>query len=229
METYFDVYTIKATEYLIAIGFLLAFTIFWRFITAKEPISVSVAKVARKIVPLVEGFLVPEPLYFHQGHSWVRVEDKEVVSVGMDDFAQKLVGKINSVNIPPIGSTVMQGGKGWSLRADSKSIDMLSPVDGEVLSVNQEVIDSPEKISSDPYDRGWLIKVKAPRLSANLKNLLSGNLAKKWIEGAMNTLRMRTDFDLGLLYEDGGLPVNGIAKSLDPEKWDEIAREFFLT
>jgi len=187
--------------------------------------------VVESIVPAVgKWFRLPaEGIYFHQGHAWAKMENEDVVNVGIDDFAQKLVGKIDSIEVPKVGSAVTQGEKGWTLKVDSKSIDMLSPVDGKVLAINRKLVESPESINEDPYGDAWLMKVQVPKVSANLKNLLSGKVAGRWMEEVREDLLSRMNYNLGTVYQDGGVPVNGIARNLDQEKWDEVAKDFFLT
>ena len=87
----------------------------------------------------------------------------------------------------------------------------------------------PELVNEDPYGRGWLMKVRVPRVKSNVSNLLGGSLALEWMEQAARSLRRRMSGELGEVMQDGGLPVVGIAKNLSPEKWDELAREFLLT
>lgn len=226
--------SVKGIEYIIAVIFLFTFIVFWRVlniggIPAMESLSVAAGGVVKKIGDMVDWFLVPDRLYFHPGHAWVKVEDGDVVRVGMDDFAQKLVGKIDALNLPKVGSIVSQGERGWTVHLGSKSVDLLSPIDGKIVAVNEALFNAPKHINEAPYEEGWLMKVKVPRLSANLKNLLSGNLARRWMEEVSGNLRLRLGANLGLVYQDGGLPVEGLAKNLDRDKWDEIAKEFFLT
>jgi glycine cleavage system H lipoate-binding protein len=147
----------------------------------------------------------------------------------MDDFAQKLVGEVSGVKLPEVGARLGQGEKAWSLVADSKSVDMLSPVDGIVVAVNEQMAATPGRLNQDPYGDGWLLRVKSPRLTANLKQLLSGSLAKRWMEEVCETLRMMMDPELGRVYQDGGLPIDGMARGLNPSGWDAVARTFFLT
>ena len=149
--------------------------------------------------------------------------------MGLDDFAQKLVGQLSGIALPEIGSAISQGEKGWSLTLDSKSVDMLSPVEGTVVAVNEGALASPKILNSDPYGDGWLLKVRAPRFPANTKQLLSGNLARRWMEAECDRLQAMMTPDLGRLYQDGGLPIHGMARGLNPDKWDEVAKEFFLT
>ncbi|MHB9097868.1 MAG: glycine cleavage system protein H [Syntrophales bacterium] len=167
-------------------------------------------------------------VYYHQGHSWAIPESGNVVRVGIDDFAQKLVGRIDAITCPPIGSEVRQGEKGWALLVNSKSIDMLSPVDGTIVDINESLLNSPERIGNDPYGLSWLMKVQAPKLSANLKNLLSGGTARKWMEEVSANLLSLANYNLGPVSQDGGVPVDGIARNLDRERWDEITKEFLL-
>jgi len=225
--TYVDIFATKGIEYLLVITGLLFFAMFWRFLSRP---AVAVYREAENFVSAVsDWFRLPtEGVYFHQGHSWAAPEGGEVVRVGMDDFAQKLLGKIDAIKFPKVGSQVTQGEKGWSLLVGEKSIDMLSPVDGKIVDINENLLNSPENISKDPYGQSWLMKVQTPKISSNLKNLLSGELAGKWMEGVRENLFARMNYNLGAVSQDGGVPVDGIARNLDPERWDEIAREYFL-
>lgn len=220
------IYATKGFEYLLILGFLGVFTAFYLYFTSRrfEPIR---AAVGRGLESLVDWFRVPEGVLFHQGHTWAQPDGNEpgVVRVGLDDFAQKMVGKADKVTLADIGSKIEQGEKGWSLRVGNKSIDMLSPVSGEIVAINKAF----QENSADPYDGGWIYKVKPRNFSREIKNLLSGKLARKWMEEVVEKLRMKMSPDLGVVYQDGGTPVAGIARIIDETNWDKLAREFFLT
>lgn len=225
--TYIDIFATKGIEYLLVIGFLLLFIIFYRFLST--PAKTAYVYLSETIIPAVsEWFQLPGKIYYHQGHSWA-VPVGEVVKVGIDDFAQKLVGRPTNILLPSPGSKVEQGEKGFSLIFDSTSIDILSPVNGEVVKVNEEVIKKPELINQDPYGKGWLLEIKPRNLKADLKNLLSGNLVTAWMEGIVESLRSKMGEDLGLVYQDGGVVVSGIARAISPKNWKEIAKEYLLT
>src|SRR5512135_1175337 len=77
------------------------------------------------VVPaMVAGFQVPENVRYHAGHTWALSESRELVRVGMDDFASKLIGKIESIALPQRGRWVRQGQKIWTIFRDGKSVDM---------------------------------------------------------------------------------------------------------
>jgi len=219
-----DIFATKGIEYIIVMAFLAAFIYFSRYLAHRPE-----AEREGKPTAPAGYFRIPEGLFYHQGHSWLRPEPGMTGVVGMDDFAQKLVGKVDSIELPRIGSHVVQGEAGWNLVTDSRPIPMLSPVDGVVVAVNQEVVKSPELLRQDPYGKGWLIRVRSNRIAKDTKNLLSGKLARAWMEDALGRLYPANPEDLGPVLADGGMPIDGIAKAIGGEQWVELAREHLLT
>jgi glycine cleavage system H protein len=233
--SFVDIYATKGIEYLIVIGFLALFVCFCWYIAIRGGESGK-----ERLAPeFVERFRVPREFLFHQGHGWANAGNDGVVSVGLDDFAQKLVGKVDSIVLPSVGSRLAQGEKGWVLRAGAHAIPMLSPLDGEVVAVNAEAARSPEIVHEDPYGKGWLLKVRPARLAANRTNLLAGHLAQRWMEEALDGLRHTMGGNLGPLYQDGGTTLvvyqhGGAATTISAramygEDWATKVREQFLT
>jgi len=226
-----DIYSTKGIEYLVAVVFFFGFLGLQYYLLRPEP------RRANASAPNPGGmgrFRVPDGYSFHQGHSWMKVEPagsgrQGLARIGLDDFAQKLVGKVDSVELPPVGSHLAQGDKGWSLVVDSVPVAMLSPVDGEVVAVNPEVLRSPAVLNRDPYGEGWLLKVKSDRVSADVRNLLSGKVARVWMENALENLYPAHEEALGPVMQDGGVPIEGIAKALGGNRWEHLARTHLLT
>ena len=223
---YVDIFATKGIEYVIVMVFLAGFVYFSRYLSHRAPAPAEASAHPRSFV---EYFRVPDGYHFHQGHTWFRKEGREVVTVGLDDFAQRLLGEIDEVGLPHAGARVSQGEKGWTLTVDSRIVPMISPVDGEVVAVNAAALRNPKVVNEDPYGSGWLLKVKATKLSANTRNLLSGNVARKLVEESLNGIRLQGGESLGIVYQDGGVPVSGMAKALYGEKWEGAVRELFLT
>ena len=153
---FIDIYATKGIEYLIVISFLAAFVLFCRYMYQPRE-----GRAAAGIAPEnVTRFRIPEGLFYHQGHGWLRPEPGSIGVVGLDDFARKLVGKVDAVELPPVGSRLAQGEKGWSLVVDSERIPMLSPVTGEVVEVNAPLAEDPAGVNADPYGQGWLFRIR---------------------------------------------------------------------
>ena len=89
----------------------------------------------------VDGFLVPQSVSYHSGHSWLLRERKNVVRVGADEFAAALAGKIEKIELPKPGQWIRQGQKVIALMRDGQKTEMVSPTEGEVMAVNAEVVE----------------------------------------------------------------------------------------
>ena len=200
----------------------------------KQLVKVPVQAIRREsvshVVPaMVAGFQVPENVRYHAGHTWALSESREMVRVGMDDFASKLIGKIESIALPQRGRWVRQGQKIWTIFRDGKSVDMLSPIEGTITDVNEAVAKNPELARKDPYGEGWLVTVQAPDSKINFRNLLGGTLARLWTEAAALQLRNRMPAMAGALAQDGGVAVDDLTAHMPNEDWAVITREFFLS
>ncbi len=220
-----DPYTLRAVEYLSCVGFLVVFSLFWRYLNT-EPV---LRRAGAWVGQFSDWFRVPDQVYFHPGHAWARLDSPGVMAVGVDDFAQHLVGPVVGITLPKTGQALSAGQQAWALKADGKAVDVLAPVTGRIVAVNESAIEHPEVVNTDPYGRGWLLKVEVPRTATAVQHLMSGDAARQWIDGVSHRLLQTMSPELGQLYQDGGLPVHGLARAIDEEHWDEIARRFLLS
>jgi glycine cleavage system H lipoate-binding protein len=230
-------YATKGFEYLLILGFLALFTLFYLYFTSRR-FEKATAVISRSFDSLVDWFRVPDNVLYHQGHTWVRPEESAlgIVKIGMDDFALKMAGPMGLRNNPTVGAFIRQGERGWTLQDGKKSVDMLAPVSGEVVEVNIALLAELAKdgnniaaLDADPYGTGWIIKVRPENFERERKGLLSGTLARKWMEEVAAQLRLKINPELGAVMQDGGVPVSGMAKNINADEWDVLLKEFFLT
>ena len=226
---YIDIFATKGIEYILVIVFLITLVFFFRFLNKPARALTRTVEPEENRQSLIDWFYIAENYFFHQGHSWIKPDNGTIVRVGIDDFAQKLIGKPTKMVLPLIGTKIEQGFVGWQMEVDSKSIDILSPVNGEVVEINEEILKSPEIINRDPYSDGWLFKVKVPNLETNKKNLLSGGMVKVWMENTVERLSNIITGNEGMVLQDGGVPVSGFFREIPPDDWEKFANEFLLT
>lgn len=205
---------------------------------SRKRVTVRPAMVAapgtREFVPrlqpnLVGGFHVPENLRYHPGHTWALAESPTLVRVGLDDFASRLIGHISRVTLPQRGQWIRQGQKLCTIHRDGVAVDMVSPIEGSVTSVNDALAQNPELARRDPYNEGWFVTVQSPDAKINFRNLLGGALARWWTEESAGRLQRRMPAALGMLAQDGGVAMDNVTAQLPDEQWAEVAREFFLS
>jgi glycine cleavage system H lipoate-binding protein len=175
------------------------------------------------------GFEVPESYSFHPGHTWVHDEGRQNARVGVDAFAGNLFGQIDAIELADLNRWVRQGQKLCTVKHGDKSVDMLSPVEGVLISVNHEVLKNPKLVSEDPYRNGWLCVVKAPELATNTKNLLHGPIVSAWMQNSIGRLGAMMQQLSPALAQDGGLPMKGLLFQVDSSVQQQLVKEFFLT
>jgi glycine cleavage system H protein len=177
----------------------------------------------------VAGFELAENRSYHPGHTWVLQESPTLARVGLDDFGARLAGKVDAIRLPKRGQWLRQGQKFATLQRAGQQVDLVSPAEGEVTAINEKLFTDPTAANADPYGQGWFVSVLAPDLKISLRNLLSGNLARKWMADAAQQLQMRMPATAGAVSQDGGLAVHDLTPQIPNVKWEEITREFFLT
>ncbi|MCP5007389.1 MAG: glycine cleavage system protein GcvH [Planctomycetes bacterium] len=113
----------------------------------------------------------PIDLKYSKDHEWIKV-DGDVAIVGITDYAQKILTDIVFVELPEIGKQIEPDGNLCVVESIKSVSDILSPVSGEIVEVNERLRDSPELVNNEPFDGGWIVKLKI-KDKKELKNLLT--------------------------------------------------------
>jgi glycine cleavage system H protein len=108
-------------------------------------------------MPASESY--PDDLLYHAEHDWARIEGDEAV-LGVTWFAQDALGELVHYEAPDVGATVTKDASYGEVESVKAVSDLISPLSGEVLDVNQQVVDAPETVNEDPYGDGWLIRIR---------------------------------------------------------------------
>ena len=101
----------------------------------------------------------PDDLLYHSEHDWVRIEGDEAV-LGITWHAQDSLGELVHYEPPSVGATVAKDASYGEVESVKAVSDLISPLSGEVLEVNDKVVDAPETVNDDPYGDGWLIRIR---------------------------------------------------------------------
>jgi len=103
---------------------------------------------------------IPNDLKYAKSHEWVRDEGKGVCTVGITDHAQDLLGDLVFVELPDMGAVLERDAECGVVESVKAASDINSPLDGEVIEVNEALADAPETLNQDPYGEGWIFKLK---------------------------------------------------------------------
>jgi len=177
-------------------------------------------------------FALPGGLFFHRAHTWCNLLFSGQIKVGVDDFAQRLLGRIDSITLPPVGLAVTQGQALATIRQGGRTATLVAPVDGVVCAVNGEVARTPGLLKRDPYTRGWLVAVRPTDLAGNLRRLAVGDAALAWLKAEVLRLHeflhgtLQHDGLVGATAADGGVVADGLLEHVDDGTWAAFQSEF---
>ena len=123
---------------------------------------------------------IPSDLLYSNDHEWVKL-DGEFATIGITDFAQRELGDIVYIEIETVGDTLEREQVFGTVEAVKTVSDLFMPISGEVLEFNTALEDTPETVNNEPYESGWIIKIKIENPS-QLKHLLSAEQYKQLIQ-----------------------------------------------
>jgi glycine cleavage system H protein len=129
----------------------------------------------------IEGYNMPDDLYYHEDDTWVRVED-ENLRIGMTDFYQKMAGETTYVDLPFDGDEIGLGETCGKIQSAKWVGKFVSPVSGEIIEVNGKLEDDCSLINKDPYGEGWIMVVKPSDWEEEQKKLIHGNAVESWLK-----------------------------------------------
>ena len=187
----------------IAVFLIVELTIAWR----RRNVRV------REAVP---AYRIPEGLFFHGGHTWAHLTPAGEALVGMDDFAQAVIGSIDRIELPEPGTELRQGEKAFTVVQRNKRIDFVSPLCGRVSTVNERVNTEVGRLKEDPYGTGWLFAIRPGDIVHDLRKTRIARDAAAWLEketarfAEFVTLHRAVPQEVGVTLPDGGTCVDGV-------------------
>ena len=155
-------------------------------IRRKDRLERQMKPTARLITPSTKvsdsrhEFNVPAGIFVSQNHTWVNIELNGTARVGIDDFVRKIISNIDQVELPKLDKNIKKGELLFSIKTNSHTIDVASPVSGKITLVNTEHIEHPEWIGSKPFELSWMCCLEPSNLSEELRSLKIGVDSINW-------------------------------------------------
>lgn len=192
------------------------------------------AQAPDRLVPAYafEDVSAPAGVFLDPGHTWLHLTHSGTAHVGVDGFAQKVMGRIDGVELPAVGAEVRRGDKLFAIRQGDRTAVFNAPIDGVVKAVDEALARHPEAINADPYAMGWICSLSPKNLAANLKRLRVAEEAKSWLKSEVERFqeffaaRPLENMALGQVLQDGGQPTGGVLELMDDETWNLFAEQF---
>ena len=173
----------------------------------------------------------PKDIYYHNGHAWAKLDEDNRVRIGLDDFTQQVMGDIEDIEIPSIGSQLKQGEVAWKLSQGKRKLSQLAPLGGTVVELNEKLIKDPSLANSSPYEKGWILKIQPKAFSEEMPELMDSFQFQVHFDRLKAKL-LRPSFShqsLGMVYGDGGEVIKGLGGILEERWWKILVTELFHT
>ncbi|NWF93713.1 MAG: glycine cleavage system protein H [Syntrophaceae bacterium] len=198
---------------------------------------------------------IKRSLFYHPGHTWVKVEKTDEVRIGLDDFLGRIVGKVKAIILPLPGSLGHRGENLCPIIQEEGILHVVFPVSGWVLSVNHKLKDQPQLITQDPFGEGFLLTMKPRSLRRDQRYFLSGDEALSWYRKEWERFKMALISEVhygpepyrnapirakmlkasviselwrkpGVTMQDGEINLRDIKKSIGPERYVQLISTF---
>jgi len=177
---------------------------------------------------------LPGGLFVHSGHTWAKLDPYGgAMQVGLDGFAQGILGRVDRFELPANGAKLRQGEPAFAALQSGKRIEFVSPVDGVVCAVNERINVDPAAARKAPYEKGWAFMLRPSNLSRDLKKLRIGAEAAAWLEREARSfteflsLHRAVPAEVGATLPDGGIHVEGVMETMDGEILQIAMRKYF--
>ncbi len=170
--------------------------------------------------------------FYHPGHTWIKVEKADEVRVGLDCFIRRMIGKVNVIVLPLSGTRCRRGENLCSIIQEEGILNIVFPLSGSILSVNQKLKDQPDLISKDPMGDGFLLTLKPKNLQRDQQYLFSGEAALSWYRKDLERFKTAIISELngqeriGITMQDGGIRLGDIKKIVAPERYIQLVSAF---
>jgi glycine cleavage system H protein len=178
-------------------------------------------------------YRAPAGVYFDPGHTWLFLEESGAAKVGLTDFAQAVIGKVDHIATLPVGEKVSKGDVLVKLYHGERTAEFRAPVDGVVGEINNELLQSGTLRGREPYTAGWLYKITPSDTFKLPGRMHLGAEAKAWLNREVRRLKVFLATIapehpvLGQTMQDGGLPSTGLIDHLGDLEWNRLHERFF--
>lgn len=173
-------------------------------------------------------FTIPGGIFISPNHCWVAMEPEGSVHVGIDDFAKKLIGRVDGIDIPNLGMTVKVGQSLFAVKQGQRALRFTSPVSGTISKVNAGLAKEPARLDATPYDNNWICVIDPERIDADLKALKIGKSAVDFyqedIESFQKAVKDMLNPEQGV---DGNQLFLGELENLTDKNWNMLTAKFF--
>jgi glycine cleavage system H lipoate-binding protein len=178
-------------------------------------------------------FSIPGGVFIAKNHTWFSINQEGITKIGIDDFAKKLIGKIDSIELPNLGMKIKAGQPLFTVKQGGRNVTFKSPITGKVSQVNTVLLRNLVALEMTPYERNWICALDTDKIDDEIKGMCIGKSAvalfQNDIENCKILLRdiLKSEKREGEYIEEGQIYI-GQLEGLSDVSWQKVVAEFFI-
>jgi len=191
--------------------------------------KVHITQIRESVKSKTPEFMIPGGVFISEGHCWASINEEGLVKIGLDDFARKLIGKIETIEFPNLGLIVKKGQPLFTVKQKNRTVTFNSPVSGKVKEINKPLSIDLESIEISPYENNWICQVDAEELDSEITQLKIGKAAVTFYEDDIERLQaLKKKIRTGSGEDEDNVSLYiGEMEKLDDISWKRHCNEFF--
>jgi glycine cleavage system H protein len=230
--SYTNIFETKGIEYLIIIAFLIMLIPFWILLNKQVKISKQIQKVLGNLSANI--LRIPQGLFYSKNHTWAHLLESGIAKVGLDDLLLHITGEVKFGKLRNPGDVVNKGDLLTVIDQNGKQLEIFSPISGKILHTNTLLKENPELLNVDPYNKGWIYKIRPTNW---IKDTYNYHLAEDATDWSAKELERYKDFlavtmdkyspeTARIILQDGGEIIDHSLSELPGEIWQDFQKEF---
>ncbi len=230
--SYYNIFETKGIEYLITIAFFALLVPFWIALNRQAKAT---KKLNEALGVLSANLLkIPQGLFYSKNHTWTFLERTGAARIGLDDLLLNIIGdvKINKLKMP--GDKIQKGEVIAEVGQNGKTLQIVSPISGEVVKANHMLTDKPEMLNEDPYGQGWIYKLKPANWMADTQSCYMAEDAVNWSKKEVErfkdfmaeTMKKHASEPSMVILQDGGEISRNALSEMPTEIWKDFEKNF---
>jgi glycine cleavage system H protein len=232
--TYTNIFETKALEYLAIVFFFAILVPFWMFLNKKEKPSVH-AQIARGYLS-ASSLKLPQGIFFSKHHTWAHIKKNGEAKIGLDDLLLHLTGEVKITHFKRPGNKIQKGEPLARVIYNGNSLQVISPLSGEIRSLNELLAENPRLVREDPYQHGWIYTIKPTNWKAETDSYFLAEDATNW---AIQELERFKEFLAGyavknmpetsqVVMQDGGEIIDNVLTHYPQKVWEDFEKKFLM-
>jgi len=230
--SYNNIFETKGIEYLAIIAFFAILIPFWLLLNKQVKNKKQLQKSLGSLSP--NSLQIPQGLFFSRFHTWTHLERSGVAKVGLDDLLVHITGEVSFSRLLDSGERIKKGDFLGEIVQNDKRLKIYSPISGEIVETNSLLVKSPELMNEDPYQKGWMYKIKPTSWVADTQSYFLAEDASIWAKQELERFKDFLAESIGkyspdpssVILQDGGELRDQPLSELPNEIWQDFQQEF---